>query len=334
MKFCPGDEEKETSLRLVGLAAYGLWKRMLNLMHEAQPYGHLCTPSGQPIAPEQLAALVGARAATVRRLLADLEAHQVFSRTETGVIFCRRMVRDRHVSEVRSVAGSRGGNPALTRNQRDNGADLHKQTDKQTAKQSLSIEVRPQKSEDRSQKSEPPPPTEAAAVPSEAIGDTATGGDGRLVALQEVEERTDNGTERSVSPDVSARMEEIARRRVTQGKSNTMVGARKWCAVNYQARGEVYAEIHGVHSATNHAAGCALFQRLGVTLPEHLTPEARAKVLRWVEEHAEEAGKILTAVRETKDSRDDPNRVPGLFCARVGQRMKVEERAAEPAGVG
>jgi hypothetical protein len=150
-----------------------------------------------------------------------------------------------------------------------------------------------------------------------------------LVASQEVGNRPVDGVELAGSPDVAARMEEIARRRVAEGRSNTITGARKWCAVNYDARGEVYGEIHGGPVVTNHAAGRALLEQLGVSLPEILTPEARAERLGWVEGHPEEAGEILTAVRESQDAQNDPNRVPGLFCARIGERMKAEEKGEE-----
>jgi hypothetical protein len=108
-QFYPGDEERETSLRLVSLAAYGLWKRMLNLMHDGLPYGHLTTAAGAEITPAQLARLVGETAIITKRLLAELEEAGVFSRDGNGIIHSRRMVRDEHIRSVRAAAGATGG---------------------------------------------------------------------------------------------------------------------------------------------------------------------------------------------------------------------------------
>ncbi len=43
----------------------------------------------------------------------ELQTAEVFSTTNTGVIYCRRMVRDENDRQVFVEAGLRGGNPAL-----------------------------------------------------------------------------------------------------------------------------------------------------------------------------------------------------------------------------
>ena len=109
---------------------------MLALMHEGTPYGHL-TVGGEAVTDLQLARMVGETPGRVRRLLKELEAHGVFSRTDSGVMFSRRMVRDEHIRNVRAEAGRLGGNPNLTGDRKDNSEDrgkdnrLLKQTDKQ-----------------------------------------------------------------------------------------------------------------------------------------------------------------------------------------------------------
>lgn len=123
-QFYPGDEERKTALRLVSLAAYGLWHRMLNLMHAAVPRGWLVGANSKAIEPPELARLVGESPATIKKLLVELEGHGIFSRTQSGIIYSRRMVRDEHVSNVRAEAGSKGGNPSLTATE---GSDLVKQ---------------------------------------------------------------------------------------------------------------------------------------------------------------------------------------------------------------
>lgn len=112
MKFYPSDWRSDPRLRMCSLGARGLWMEMLALMHDANPYGHLligaCIPS-----PEQLALLVGAASEEVRRLLSELEAAGVFSRTGKGVIYSRRMVEDEKKAKIARKNGKAGGNPNL-----------------------------------------------------------------------------------------------------------------------------------------------------------------------------------------------------------------------------
>ncbi len=91
---------------------------LLAIMHAGEPYGHL-TISGNPIDTATLARMVGTTPAKVRKLTAELEARNVFSRTELGVIYSRRMVRDEHIRNVRSEAGKLGGNPNLIEGNQD-----------------------------------------------------------------------------------------------------------------------------------------------------------------------------------------------------------------------
>jgi hypothetical protein len=131
-QFYPGDEERDAGVRRCSLAAFGLWRRMLNFMHDGDPYGHLAV-AGDATTPAQLARLVGESPTVVKKLLAELESAQVFSRTTSGVIYCRRMTRDEHIRTVRSQAGKLGGNPSLVDKQSPpDDADLLKQPDKQT----------------------------------------------------------------------------------------------------------------------------------------------------------------------------------------------------------
>jgi hypothetical protein len=100
---------------------------MLDLMHDGEPRGYL-TAGGVTITTEQLARLIGATVPSVRRWLVELEERKVFSRTEAGVIYSRRMVKDEHISEVRRHSGKLGGNPDLVKQN-------PKQPDNQNGKQ-------------------------------------------------------------------------------------------------------------------------------------------------------------------------------------------------------
>jgi hypothetical protein len=92
--------------------ARALWREMLDVMHEGDPYGHLAA-GGEAIEPEELSRLVGLEVSQVDAGLKELERRKVFSRTENGIIFCRRMVRDEAKRSLHAEAGKMGGNPNL-----------------------------------------------------------------------------------------------------------------------------------------------------------------------------------------------------------------------------
>lgn len=85
----------------------------MSYMHESVPYGHM-TIEGIPPDDRGLAALVSRPLGEVKRALAELEARGVFSRTDDGVIYSRRMVRDANKAERDELNGKSGGSPLLT----------------------------------------------------------------------------------------------------------------------------------------------------------------------------------------------------------------------------
>src|SRR5262245_49964278 len=93
MKFYPADWRADPALRMCSLAARGLWMEMLSIMHEANPRGSLSV-NGNAIGVKQLASLCGAPLRETAALLRELDAAGVFSRTQDGTIFSRRMKRD------------------------------------------------------------------------------------------------------------------------------------------------------------------------------------------------------------------------------------------------
>jgi hypothetical protein len=102
-----GDWRRDTALQACSLAARGLWHEMNCLMHDCEPYGHLCVgPSAMQ--PAQLARLVGVAPKACMALIAELEAAGVFSRTPEGVIYSRRMVRDEDLRNRRAEGGKGG----------------------------------------------------------------------------------------------------------------------------------------------------------------------------------------------------------------------------------
>ena len=112
-QFYPGDFFRDPGVRAISFAARGLWTDMLCLMHESDRRGYLQL-NGKPVNAEQLARMTGGSTDEVSRLLQELDNSGVFSRTEHGVMYSRRMVRDERKRELCSDAGKRGGgNPTF-----------------------------------------------------------------------------------------------------------------------------------------------------------------------------------------------------------------------------
>jgi len=108
----PKDITGDTALQMVSLAAFGLWHKLLYIMHEGDPYGHLAI-KGQVIPRVKLARMCGCSEGELQTLLEELEGNDIFSRTKDGIIYSRRMVRDQERSQRARVNGARGGNPKL-----------------------------------------------------------------------------------------------------------------------------------------------------------------------------------------------------------------------------
>lgn len=115
MQFYPGDWLRD-NVSGCSLSAQGLWLRMMILAHDCDPYGVL-EVGGVPMPDPVIAQRCGCGIEEYGRLLAELDSARVPSRTRSGAIFSRRMVRDaqkRHqLSQIRKKAGKNGGNPAF-----------------------------------------------------------------------------------------------------------------------------------------------------------------------------------------------------------------------------
>ncbi len=97
-KFFVRDWQGNHSLRVVSLAARGLWLEMLAIMHEASPFGHLVL-NDKPVPTETLALMVGSTRDEVEKLLAELNAASVFRVNRKGAIHSARMIKERVRSE-------------------------------------------------------------------------------------------------------------------------------------------------------------------------------------------------------------------------------------------
>lgn len=106
-QFYPADWRKDVELQSCSMAAQGLWINVMCLAHECEPYGHL-TINGKGMNPAQLGRQVGLSAKECETLLAELIDSGVARRTDEGVIFSSRMVRDEDLRNRRAAGGKDG----------------------------------------------------------------------------------------------------------------------------------------------------------------------------------------------------------------------------------
>lgn len=113
-KFHAADWLSDPSLRMCSLAARGAWIDLLAIMHGSNANrGYLRLPNGAPMQPSHIARFVGCTTAEAEAIVRELEEAAVFSRTEDGCIYSRRMVRDEADYQTFSAHGAKGGNPNI-----------------------------------------------------------------------------------------------------------------------------------------------------------------------------------------------------------------------------
>ena len=98
LKWYPSDWRAEPRLRLCTRAARCLWLDMLGLMHESTLIGYLLVNGKKPT-PQQLAQILGDDIQDLSRWLDELNAAGVYSETDDGIVYSRRMVRDNERAE-------------------------------------------------------------------------------------------------------------------------------------------------------------------------------------------------------------------------------------------
>lgn len=110
-RWCPGDLRRDTAVQACPWDVRAIWREMLDLMHDGEPRGHL-TAGGVPIRTgKELSIAIGGGvpAKVCQRAIEMLGDRKVFSVTDEGVIFSRRMVRDEAIDEARAEGGEKGG---------------------------------------------------------------------------------------------------------------------------------------------------------------------------------------------------------------------------------
>jgi len=122
------DWRADPPLRMCSYAARGLWIDILTLMFESNCQGFLLV-EGKPPTHKQLAALLGSSEGELKKLLGELAKANIYSTTGTnvptdvaalipegvpdGVMFSRRMLRDKAKADKDRNNGASGGNPSL-----------------------------------------------------------------------------------------------------------------------------------------------------------------------------------------------------------------------------
>lgn len=123
----------DLELKSCSLAARGMWVMTFCLMHRSVRRGFLQDRAGKPLTPSQLASMAGCSVEEADHCLQELLNAGVYSATETGIIYCRGMVRQTQISEVRAEAGKKGAGVAnlLRQNERQTpGKQVGKQVGK------------------------------------------------------------------------------------------------------------------------------------------------------------------------------------------------------------
>lgn len=107
-------------IRLVSLAARGLWLECLCIMRSAPRTGYLETSAGVPLPEVALARITGAQESDISALMRELLAAGIPDiEAESGVWHCRRMSAEAAKALKCGAAGRRGGgNPALKSDER------------------------------------------------------------------------------------------------------------------------------------------------------------------------------------------------------------------------
>ncbi|MBF9222501.1 hypothetical protein [Hymenobacter ruricola] len=113
IQFYPGDWHKDQGVQALDLAQRGAWFELLLMMHDSDERGVLLV-NGQPMPDAVIARRLGLDNQSANQILTTLLDYGVASRRESdGALYCRRMVKDENLRQVRTAAGKKGGNPLL-----------------------------------------------------------------------------------------------------------------------------------------------------------------------------------------------------------------------------
>ena len=113
-QFYPGDWKRDAGVQSLSFEERGVWFEMMLLMFESAERGKLVFGTGTPMPEDAVARSLGLDRQRYVQILRKLLDYGVASKEEeTGIIYCRRMVRDAELSRKRAECGKLGGNPNL-----------------------------------------------------------------------------------------------------------------------------------------------------------------------------------------------------------------------------
>ncbi len=159
LKFFHTDWQADEALQECSLAARGLWLEMILYMHKAEPYGHLLINGRVPTNDDLMRRVRPRSKKEFTTALAELRENRVYSVTDNGVIFCRRMVRaadrvrtSRENGQLGGAFGHLGGRPAKAKKSDDQTPTITPSETPNVTPTKTPLEARSQKLEARSQK--------------------------------------------------------------------------------------------------------------------------------------------------------------------------------------
>ena len=113
IQFYPGDWHKDQGVQALDLLQRGAWFELLLMMHDSDERGVLLV-NGAPMPDAVIARRLGLDNQSANQILTTLLTYGVASRRDPdGALFCRRMVKDERLRQVRTESGKKGGNPRL-----------------------------------------------------------------------------------------------------------------------------------------------------------------------------------------------------------------------------
>jgi len=113
MPFYVGDWLKCPEVRSLSPDYRGLWFDLMCYMWESRERGVMVKPNGNVYSDIEIIRMVGLDNQNSGKWLTILLENGVCQRRSDGAIYCRRMVRDEEIRQIRIISGSKGGNPTL-----------------------------------------------------------------------------------------------------------------------------------------------------------------------------------------------------------------------------
>lgn len=152
-QFYPGDWKRDAGVQSLSFEERGVWFEMMLLMFESAERGKLVFGSGTPMPEDAVARSLGLDRQRYVQILRKLLDYGVASKDEkTGIIYCRRMVRDAELSKKRAECGKLGGNPNLLNQNSSKREAKSNQNGKQNSTPSSSSSISLKKEKNKKEK--------------------------------------------------------------------------------------------------------------------------------------------------------------------------------------